>query len=119
MTISSQTQLNGTLRSSTVTLVTNVHTNSKSTDTSTEPINASESKLLEEMDKPYKCNICGESFKYEFTLQYTHMPKHKTTPSWENSEVLMPYAAGVKSLTLPKPMPQKPYGCPVCFKPFR
>ena len=122
--------INGTLKGSSVTVVSTVITsptgscnytssNSKHTDTGTGPISASETKLLEQMDKPHRCHVCGECFKYEFTLN-AHMPKHKEAlPAWESRGVLVPYGAGVKSVVLPKAMPIKPYGCPVCQESFR
>ena len=122
--------INGTLKGSTVTVVSTVmatptgsinytSSNTKHTDTGTGPISASETKLLEQMDKPHRCHVCGECFKYEFTLN-AHMPKHKEAlPAWESRGVLVPYGAGVKSVVLPKAMPIKPYGCPVCKETFR
>lgn len=125
-----QVILNGTLKHSNVTVVSAIvtsatgslsytSTNSKHADCGTGPMSATETKLLEQIDKPHKCHVCGECFKYEFTLN-AHMPKHKEAlPAWESRGVLVPYGAGVKSVVLPKAMPIKPYSCPVCKETFR
>lgn len=76
-------------------------------------------QVLEQLDRPNKCPVCGQSFKFAFTLD-AHMRKHKEhLPAWESRGVLVPYGAGVKSVVLPKAMPIKPYPCPVCQESFR
>ncbi len=109
--------VNGSLKASPVSVL-NVSSSNKCSDSGTEPMNASDKKLLEEMDKPFRCEECGDSFKYAFTLEAHEKQKHNKVSPWEKG-VLVPYGKGVKSIHLPREMPMKPFGCRMCQETFR